>query len=1364
MKHLSKFCLVLMLPALFALLMAMLSVSQQSFNLLKPENNAQLYDNRVTFVWENAGVIKRTYINFNNPSAKPHIEFPKFTELSGSIDFTASIWVRFNAQPPVADHDKVIDFSLGTGFQLNYESTSEGLRFTVRDQNLNEIKLPTYYTPPVGEWHLYTIVFQRGVRMAVYEDNRLLRELTSGVPTSIGDWSTQNPGANLVGVGLGQNYPVNAAVDDFRIYRRALSQAEIENLWLGKPIDNTDLFGWWKMDEGSGSTVFDASGNNRNGTLRNSPQWVTEGNLLCYEIWLDGSNIENTTSTSYTKIVSTGDHNWQIVAVLDNGDKIYSSVFKFSILEDNIPPAPFNLISPENNAILTSTNVTFSWENSSDAQTGLAGYELWVDGSKVVTTTLTSHTLQLQAGTYSWYVVALDKAGNSRSSQIFTFSIVTVRPFTLTAPNGAWISSPPIVLVWENAPDMQVQRYEVWIDGVNVENTTSNTVVLSNVSAGVHEWWVVAVGAGGERKRSENTFIFGVGNPPEYPRREFVDGFEQALTNYSVSGMQLTTNAIYGTRSLQYTGTGIGYAYRNDVMLGEEEGRVSVIFVLDSSNPMPGVGFASDNGIWVFAYVDTAAGDLIVARKAGYSIFNVTPYEWWKRDEIGGLLWAEEQVGGEYIWKVEWAGTGSLQQGTPYRLVLEYSRRSKTVMAYVQEVTGFELARVRTVVDTDYPRYPLILSRGPARFDNFSFSFLDTWTYRWRVDLPWNPVLTPTPGTWDRMGAFNPGVAYANGTFYMIYRGNPTPAPPEGPPNSNIGLATSTDGVHWTKHPSAVITDGRPEDPELLYVNGRFYAEYTNVDTSQGRMAWSTDGINWSSPWVIAVHDQYGQHKVVAILDLDAWPSGRRVTYGGQTYRFIGYKEGGGVIFTNNLEQSNWIVTGGGTVSAGNNIWGDSENPVGDAFVDSDGNIRVLICASTREGYVGGTEATIAEAIFDGSQPWRLLKVSTLPFIPVYYGKAPNGATGAAWNDGPNFPGQTILVDNWLYCYYGANDTNTGLAVAYYGPEFEYRDLTATVLGQQATVSLKVRNVGSHDGSGWVKLYVNGQLFDTKTFTLVRENETTLAFTIPLSGLTTVWIEGLIPINNKLGLSAGQYSFVRPSSSGVGFVEIARLSLALTPSAENVPIFVVENLRLSKENVKPGENITVSVDVANVGTAAGSRTLVLKVDGVEVESREVTLGAGQKTTVTFPISVEELGEHTVSVDGLSATFFVGRMGANFILENLTLSKDKVKRGEKVTVSVIVKNIGDETGSYLVMLKVDGVLVESKNVSLDPSQSTTVNFTIEIEEVGEHTISVGNLSKILTVVEEGVSLPVVLAIGIVCAAAVVVMLLKFIVLK
>ncbi|HUV66417.1 MAG TPA: hypothetical protein VMW24_21185, partial [Sedimentisphaerales bacterium] len=35
-----------------------------------------------------------------------------------------------------------------------------------------------------------------------------------------------------------------------------------------------DLLGWWKLDESSGTTAYDSSGNGYDGILNGDPQWV----------------------------------------------------------------------------------------------------------------------------------------------------------------------------------------------------------------------------------------------------------------------------------------------------------------------------------------------------------------------------------------------------------------------------------------------------------------------------------------------------------------------------------------------------------------------------------------------------------------------------------------------------------------------------------------------------------------------------------------------------------------------------------------------------------------------------------------------------------------------------------------------------------------------------------------------------------------------------------------------------------------------------------------------------------------------------------------------------------------------------------
>ena len=88
---------------------------------------------------------------------------------------------------------------------------------------------------------------------------------------SIGD-STANP--LMIGgyVNLATTYPFTGKLDDVRVYNRALGPMEVTNLydWAPGPV------GYWKLDEGSGTSANDSSGNGLTGTIsttNNPPSW-----------------------------------------------------------------------------------------------------------------------------------------------------------------------------------------------------------------------------------------------------------------------------------------------------------------------------------------------------------------------------------------------------------------------------------------------------------------------------------------------------------------------------------------------------------------------------------------------------------------------------------------------------------------------------------------------------------------------------------------------------------------------------------------------------------------------------------------------------------------------------------------------------------------------------------------------------------------------------------------------------------------------------------------------------------------------------------------------------------------------------------
>ncbi len=86
--------------------------------------------------------------------------------------------------------------------------------------------------------------------------------------------------------------------------------------------------------------------------------------------------------------------------------------------------------------------------------------------------------------------------------------------------------------------------------------------------------------------------------------------------------------------------------------------------------------------------------------------------------------------------------------------------------------------------------------------------------------------------------------------------------------------------------------------------------------------------------------------------------------------------------------------------------------------------------------------------------------------------------------------------------------------------------------------------------------------------------------------------------------------------------------------------FASSGLSISPGEVAIGETVTISATVANTGTASGSYTVKLKINGVVAETKEVTLEASASKEVTFTTSKDVAGSYSVAVDGLTGSFTV----------------------------------------------------------------------------------------------------------------------------
>lgn len=166
-------------------------------------------------------------------------------------------------------------------------------------------------------------------------------------------------------------------------------------------------------------------------TSPNSNGWFTSPTTIHLDRSIAGStyfkwNSEDTQTYSAPFSAREGTnvlHYWS-VDTNGNTEEVKHQIFYV----DTAAPAVFDLASPSSGSSTTNTSPTLAWNESFDSNSGLAKYQLYIDGSLSrdnISTLVTSATpgTALSTGSHTWYVKAIDNAGNIRQSSS-TWTIV----------------------------------------------------------------------------------------------------------------------------------------------------------------------------------------------------------------------------------------------------------------------------------------------------------------------------------------------------------------------------------------------------------------------------------------------------------------------------------------------------------------------------------------------------------------------------------------------------------------------------------------------------------------------------------------------------------------------------------------------------------------------------------------------------------------------------------------------------------------------------------------------------------------------------------------------------------------------------
>ncbi|MBI4284671.1 MAG: hypothetical protein HY670_02065 [Chloroflexi bacterium] len=184
------------------------------------------------------------------------------------------------------------------------------------------------------------------------------------------------------------------------------------------------------------------------------------------------------------------------------------------------------------------------------------------------------------------------------------------------------------------------------------------------------------------------------------------------------------------------------------------------------------------------------------------------------------------------------------------------------------------------------------------------------------------------------------------------------------------------------------------------------------------------------------------------------------------------------------------------------------------------------------------------------------------------------------------------------------------------------------------------------------------------------------------------------------------------------------------PPPQPTPRFEIAALTIMPARVVVGQPVTIEASVANMGNAAGSYTVVFKINDATVETKDVALGAGEQKTVAFQYTARAAGKQKVELNTLAGTVEVLRP-AEFRVTSIGVSPAEIIAGKDITINVEIENTGEVEGTYPAKVTVDGKVVASKDVTVGANARNTFSFPHILDKSGARVIDVGGVTKTVT---------------------------------
>ena len=402
--------------------------------------------------------------------------------IANKIAFSMSAWVYPQANPSA--HSGIMGFRNNTDadfylLQLqnsnNVEARfrgSSGVNYDIVGSNLLDF----------NQWQHIAFTYD-GSYIRLYKDGALVDSSAANgiigqntLPLQLGklDWGTTG-------------FYMTGRLDEIRLWDVALSQTEINN-WMCIPIDFThpnynNLMGYWRLNDGVGTTATDLSINGNNGTIINNPVWQPSTSCL-------GA----TTPVLKTYVPDDSFENYLEANGMGDGIALNDSVFT--------------------SVIATVTGLDVGYQNIADL-TGIEDFTVLTylncSGNQLTSLDISTNTALTDLNCFFNQLTSLDVSANTNlielwcsENQLTSLDVSTNISLTFLACDGNQLTSLDVsdatTLNWLYCEDNQLISLDVR-NGNNINISTfyaTNNPNLSCISADDVAWstvnWTVANG------------------------------------------------------------------------------------------------------------------------------------------------------------------------------------------------------------------------------------------------------------------------------------------------------------------------------------------------------------------------------------------------------------------------------------------------------------------------------------------------------------------------------------------------------------------------------------------------------------------------------------------------------------------------------------------------------------------------------------------------------------------------------------------------------------------------------------------------------------------------------------------------------